>query len=69
MEKTKKYMSANTIPHHQNSTEYSYSNHEVKFQMQWLINELQNPKVPHQTQCMSHYYTETVVDTEACFSM
>jgi len=44
-------MSSNTIPHHQNSTGYSYSNHELKFQIGWLINELQNPKAPHQTQC------------------
>jgi len=51
MEKTKKSMSSNTIPHHQNPTEYSYSNHELRGLMQWLINELQNPKAPPQTQC------------------
>jgi hypothetical protein len=49
--KTKKYMSSNTIPHLQKPTEYSYSNHELKVQTQWLINGLWNPKAPRQTQC------------------
>lgn len=51
MEKTKKYTSSNATPHHQNPTEYSYWKHELEVQMQWLINELQNPKAPQQTHC------------------
>lgn len=44
-------MSSNATYHHQNPTEYSHWKHELEVQMQWLINELQNPKAPHQTHC------------------
>jgi hypothetical protein len=56
MEKTEKHTSSNTISAPSEPYRILTLDHELKVQMQWLINELQNPKAPQQTHwtCVKH---------------